>query len=105
VLDRGEDAGVEGGPVGDLPRDGDGAPAGREGGQRVATDERPAAPPLAVLDGLEQEPGLVAHQAGEGGDGRGEVGQDLPPNGDDGVLTGEGPELVAAGTEGHPKAR
>ena len=38
-----------------------------ERGQRVAADEGPPAPALAVLDRLEQEAVVVADEAGEGG--------------------------------------
>ena len=81
------------------------AAARGEGGERVAADEAPAAPPLAVLDRLEQEAVVVADQPGEGRHGRGEVGQHLAPHGDHGVVAGQGPELLAAGAERHPKAR
>jgi hypothetical protein len=77
------------------------APGGQRG-ERVAADERPAAPAgLAVLDRFEQEAGLVAHEPGEGSDGRGEVGQQLAPHGDDRVGAGEAPELVERGSD-HP---
>src|SRR5690606_19057931 len=57
--------------------------------------EAPPAPPgLAVLDRLEQEAGAVAHEAEVGGDGGGQVGEQLPPHRDDGVRAGERPELV-----------
>ncbi len=42
---------------------------GDQGGDRSTADERPAAPPLTVLDRLEEEPGLVARaEPGEGRD-------------------------------------
>ena len=42
---------------------------------RIAADEREAAPALAVLDRLEQEPRAVADELGVGGDRRLEVGR------------------------------
>ena len=81
------------------------AAAGGEGGQRVAADEAPPAPALAVLHRLQQEAVVVADEAGEGGHRRGEVGQHLAPHGDHGVVAGERPELLAARAERHPKAR
>ena len=92
-LDRGEHALVERDRVGHGAVDGDVEAAGREGRGGPAADERPAAPALAVLDRLEQEAGLVVPaEAGEGGDRRDQVGQQLAPHRDDGVLRGEGVE-------------
>ena len=65
VLDGGEDPLVERHAGGQRARRLDVPAAGDEGGERVAADEAPAAPALAVLDGLEQEAGLVAHDAQE----------------------------------------
>jgi hypothetical protein len=48
-------SGIESGTVVDRHLE----PAGGEGGGGARADERPAAPPVAVLDGLEQEAGLV----------------------------------------------
>ena len=71
-LDGGEDALVE--RDGRVDRgavvDADVAAVGREAWPLAAADERPATPALAVLDGLEQEAGLVAAQPGEGRDRR-----------------------------------
>ena len=60
----------------------------------VATDEREAAPVLAVLDRLEQEALAVADQLHERRDRRLEVGQDLAPDRHDGVVPRERAELV-----------
>ena len=82
-------------PAGSVPVASTVAAPGGERGERVAADERPAAPALAVLDRLEQEAGLVADERGaKAATGRGEVGQHLAPHGDDGVLAGQGPELL-----------
>ena len=78
--------------------------AGDQGRRGAAAHEGPAAPLVAVLDRLEQEPGLVVRaQPGEGGHRRDEVGQQLAPHRDDGVVAGQGPELVPAGPD-HPSA-
>ena len=75
------------------------APGG-ERGQRVAADERPPAPPgLAVLDRLEQEAGAVADQPVVGGDGGGQVGEQLAPHGDDRVGARQRAEVVEAGPD------
>ncbi len=104
-LQCGEDALVER----DARRQGaghlDGATAGGQRGDGVAPDERPPAPALAVLDGLEQEPRLVADQTGERRDRGGEVAQHLAPHRDDRVRPGQLPERVAVGAQGHPKDR
>src|SRR5438045_3143002 len=83
------------------------APAAASGERRegLAADEAPAAPALPVLHRLEQEPRLLAHHPQEGGDGGRQVGEHLPPDGQDGVLLGEGAELLAGGTQGHEVSR
>ena len=89
-LDGGEDALVGGHALGQVTGDLEDAVAQHQRGERVAAHERPPAPALAVLDGLEQEAGLVVTaQPGEGGDGRDQVGEQLPPHGHDGVVGGE----------------
>jgi hypothetical protein len=50
-----------------------------------------------VVDGLEEEAGTVTDDAEEAGDRRRQVGQHLAPHRHDGVVAGEGSELVAAG--------
>ena len=88
ILDRGEDAARRGGcrRAAD-PVTVDLAAAGDQRGRGAATEERPPAPALGVLDRLEQEAGLVvAAQPGERGDRRDEVGHQLPPHGHDRVL-------------------
>ncbi len=76
--------------------------AGGDGGQRVAADERVAAPALTPLDRLEEEPGAVGplHYVEEGahrGDG---VGHQLAPHRHDAVLGGQGDELLGTGARG-----
>ena len=73
-------------------------------GERVADgrrpDERPAAPALRVLDRLEQEGPIVVvttRHPGVGGDGRGEISEQLPPDRHHRVLPGQRRELVPAG--------
>ena len=65
---------------GDRPRPSTTPSRNVQRGQRVATDERPAAPALAVLDRLEQEPVAVADDAGERGNGGDEVGEHAAPD-------------------------
>ena len=72
-------------------------PPGGQCGHRVAADERPAPPALAVLDRLEEEAGVVANEPSEGSDRRGEVGQQLPPDRDDGVVARQRTKLSARG--------
>ena len=73
-----------------------GAVAQLERGDRIAPDEAEPAPPLAVLDGLEQEARAVADQLRVRGDRRLEVGEQLGPHRHDRVVGGERAELVAA---------
>jgi hypothetical protein len=101
VLDAGEDATVERRAVGELAAGLDPAVSGGEGHERLAPDERPPAPPLAVLDGLEEEAGFVAHEPRERGDRGGEVGEELAPDRDHRVGAGEGPEVLPAGPRRH----
>ena len=62
----------------------------------IATEKGEAAPPLAVLDRLEQEAWLVAHTAEERPDRGRQVRQQLPGDGDGAVGAGECTEIVAA---------
>ena len=76
--------------------------AGGDGGQRVAADERVAAPPLAALHRLEEEPGPVGtvddlEEGGHRGEG---VGHQLAPDRHDAVLGGQGREPVGPGPDG-----
>ena len=99
-LDGSQDAAIERNVRRKLALHGDDAVPGDEGRRRSPAHEGPPAPPFGVLDGLQQEGPLApvgAGQAGEGGDGRGQIGQQLPPHRHDGVLGGQGGELVAAG--------
>ena len=90
--------------VGQRALDGEASAARDQRRRGVATDEREAAPPLAVLDRLEQEARAVADDAQERGDRRDEVGQHLAPHGHDRVLAGEHPELVARRTSSSSRA-
>ena len=101
-LDGGQDAAGRGGTERrDVAVDLDPAAAGDERGRRRPADERPAAPALAVLDRLEQEARAPspAAQPAEGGDRRDQVGEQLAPHGHDGVVAGQGAELVPARAE------
>ena len=62
---------------------------------RVPPDEREPAPALAVLDRFEQEAGAVTDELGVGRHRRLEIGQELGPDRDDGVVGGERAELLA----------
>ena len=67
----------------------------------IASHEREAAPPLAVLDRLEQEPRRVADELQERGDRCLEVAEQLGPHGHDAVFGGESVELVAGRLQVH----
>ncbi len=71
----------------------------RQRGERSAPHERVAAPALAALDGLEEEPVPLPHHVGEAGDRGQGVGHHLAPDRDDGVLLGQGGELGGVGAE------
>ena len=73
--------------------------------RRPPADEREPAPALGVLDRLEHEARAVADELGEGGDRRLEVGEQLGPDRDDGVVAREPVELGAVGTDVHPNER
>ena len=108
VLEHGEDALVAGHVDGQRAVDLDLPVAQQQRGHRVAADEREAAPPLAVLDGLEQEARAVADELGVRRDRRLEVGEQLGPHRHDGVVAGQRAELVAARADPHyaaPKRR
>ena len=108
ALEHGEDALIAGHLDGQRAVDLDVPVAQQERGDRVAADEREAAPPLAVLDGLEEEARAVADELGVGGDRRLEIGEELGPHRHDRVVTGQRPELVAARADPHysaPKRR
>ena len=62
----------------------------------VRPDEAVPAPSLVALGGLEEEPGPVARERGEGRDGRQRVGDDLDGDGHDRVARGEALELRRA---------
>ena len=107
-LEHGEDALIAGNLDGQRALDLDAPVTQQERRHRVAADEREAAPPLAVLDGLEQEARAVADELGVGGDRRLEIGEQLGPHRHDGVVAGQRPELVAARADPHysaPKRR
>ncbi len=63
----------------------------------VARHERVPSPPLRALDGLQDQAGAVARHGGEQPDGRGDVGQQLRPHGDQRPLGRERVELVTTG--------
>ena len=79
------------------------APYHQRGG-RVPAHEREARPALAVLDRFQKKGRLIAGDTGERRNRGGEIGEDLPPDRNNGVVAGELAELVAAGLD-HPKAR
>src|SRR5205823_5579390 len=85
ALQSSEDATVEGDAVRQGAVDIDAPAAGHKGGGGAPPDEREAAPAAAVVDGLEEETRFVTDDAQKRRDGRGEVGQNLPPHGDDRV--------------------
>jgi hypothetical protein len=99
VLERGEHAVGGRDAGGEDTVDRDGTVAQRQRGDRVPTDEGEAAPPLAVLDRLEEEALSVADELGERGDGCLQIGEQLGPHRYDGVLGGERVELLAAGAD------
>ena len=86
-------------PAGSTPSTSTVAPAHDERARRVAPEEREPAPPLRVLDRLEQEAraavGVGTDELHERRDRRLEVGQDLAPHRDDRVVARERAELVA----------
>ena len=59
--------------------------------------ERVPAPPLRALDGLQDQAGAVARQRREQPDGRGDVGEQLRPHGNQRPLGRERVELVTTG--------
>ena len=76
------------------------APAARrERGQRAPSHERVAAPPLAALDGLEEEAVPLPHDVGEAGDGRQGVGDHLTRDGHDPMVPGQRGEFGGVGAE------
>ena len=107
-LDGAHDPLVQRDPLGQHTTDHlDGAVGPRDqGGRWAPAHERPPTPPLAVLHRFEEEPRLVvAGEAGERGHGRHEVGQELPPDRDDGILAGQLVELGPGGVDRHPAVR
>ena len=72
------------------------AVAQHERGLRRAPDEAEATPPL-TLDRLEQEPGLVADEAHEFRQRRGEIGEQLAPDRNDAVPRRQRAEVVPTG--------
>src|SRR5690606_8689794 len=69
--------------------------------ERRQADEGVAAPPLAVLHGLEQERGAGAAEPVVDGEGGGEVGEDLAADRHDLVVGGESAERRAVGDVAH----
>ena len=72
---------------------------------RATADERPAAPPVAVVDRLEQEPLVVADDSGECGDGCGEIRKDFGPDRYHRVVGRQSGELVEVGADPHQVKR
>jgi hypothetical protein len=70
-------------------------------GDRIAADEREAAPALAMLDRLEQESRAVSDELGVGRDGRLQIAEHLGPHRHHGVVSGEGAELVSTRADRH----
>ena len=92
--------------------------AAKKSSKGITAEEREPSPSLCVFDRLEEEARRVtltgADELHERGDGRLEVGKNLPPDGHDSVLAGQRDELVARDAESHhtgpgvaplPKAR
>ena len=97
-LDGGQHAAIEGNAGGKPAVHLEATVPGDDRGRRPSADERPPAPPVAVLDRLQQEAGpVLPYRAGEGGHRRGQVGQDLPPHRHDPVGAGQRPEVVPTG--------
>ena len=96
-------------PAGGAPVELDVPPARDERERRVAAEEREAAPPLGVLDRLEQERRVVvggADQLHERRDRRLEVGEHLAPDRHDRVVARQRDELVAREPRrGHDQAQ
>ena len=101
VLERGEDPPIARHVDGQRAVDLDPPVAQHERGDGVPADEREAAPPLAVLDRLEQEPRAVTDELGVRRDRRLQVGQQLGPHRHDRVRAGQRAELVPAGADAH----
>ncbi len=98
-LDGRQDAAVEGDAGRQFALHRDGAVGGDQSGRRLTAHKRPPAPPLGMLDRLQEESpvGMVgAGQPGEGRHRRGQIGEELPPHRDHRVLAGQRGELVAA---------
>ena len=94
-LDGSEHPLVEGHRVRQVALHGEMPATGDERRTRAATDEREAAPPLAVLNGLEEEPGLVTDELHVGGHRGLEVRKQFDPDGDHCELCRQRAELLA----------
>ncbi len=100
-LDGGKDTPVQRNAAGKLALHRDRSVAGDQGRRRAAAHKGPPPPPLGMLDGLKEEGPIgraVTGQASKRPDGRGEIGQEFPPDGHDRVVPGQGGEVVAART-------
>src|SRR6266511_93651 len=86
-------------PVRRIARPGDAPVARLEGGERVGADEREPAPPLAVLDALQQDRALGATELAKGTHRCLQVTEQLPPDRHDGVLLGQQDELLQGGPQ------
>ena len=79
---------------------------GDQGALGTTPDERPPAPPVAVLHRLQQEALFLPDHSGEGGDRGGQVGEHFGPHGNDGVLGSQRLELLERGPNPHqPKVK
>ena len=98
-FDRGQDPPLQGDANREVALHRDPPVACNQRRGRAPPHERPAPPPLGVLHRLEKE-GAIGRvgpgQTGKGGDGRGQVGEKLPPDRDDGVAAGQRRKVLTA---------
>jgi hypothetical protein len=70
-----------------------------EGGRRIAGHEGIASPTLGPFDGFEQDPGPATGDGGEQPHGRGDIGEQLRPDRDEGPLASERVEDLPFGSD------
>src|SRR5207237_8692855 len=99
IVERGEHSSITRDVAMELTFDVYDTVAQRERGQRIASDERPSTPALAVLDRLEQEPVAVADHARERGDRSREIAQHVAPHGHHAMLSRQLTEAIARRTD------